>query len=182
MKLQANDKSTIGGFKRAEDGWHVAKFIEGIDILRNKEQEESKNKAGDRLWKFTLAIDDANDESNEVKVDIIVSENETGEQLVVNFMERIGLYDAFLKAFPGDDSVFTSKVMDKIKQKFPDKFIRIKTKQNPYKDKNGGEQIAVNVVAYGKMSDSVEKLEAELSGKVSKKEGKQETKVADDDF
>jgi hypothetical protein len=98
------------------------------------------------------------------------------------------LYAAFAKAFPGDVSVFESKCMGKVKTKLPGQFIRIKTKQNGYKDKAGNEQIAVNIIGFGKMSDTVDNLEGKLfPGKAgagagaAKKEAKKEAPVANDD-
>jgi hypothetical protein len=53
--------------------------------------------------------------------------------------------------------------------------IRIKTKQNQYKDAKGQEQTAVNIIGFGKTSDSIEKLEAELfPGSKKGNEGKKE--------
>ncbi|MCK9436790.1 MAG: hypothetical protein M0Q12_06255, partial [Synergistaceae bacterium] len=97
-----------------------------------------------------------------------------------------GLYAAFAKAFPGDVSVFESKCMAKVKTKLPGQFMRVKTKQNEYKDKAGNDQIAVNIIGFGKMSDTVDDLEAKLfpgkgGSKAAKKEAKKADPVVDDE-
>ena len=185
MKAEANERGVIeSGFKRAEDGWHIVRFLEGIDQLRNKENEEVSNKQGDPLWKVPLVVDDDTDISHEVEVDAIAAENAKGEQLISDFLGATGLYKAFAKNFPGDVSVFETKCMDKIKVKLPGQFMRIKTKQNAYKDKAGAEQIAVNIIGFGKMSDDVDELEAKLfpsKGGAAKKEKAEKAPVEDDD-
>ena len=189
MRAEANERGTIeSGFKRAEDGWHVVRFLEGIEELKNKEGEMVSNKGGDQLWKFPLVVDDDADISHETEIDSIAAENAKGEQLISNFLGATGLYAAFAKAFPGDVSVFESKCMGKVKTKLPGQFMRVKTKQNAYKDKAGNEQIAVNLVGFGKMSDTVEDLEGKLfPGKAgagagaAKKEAKKEAPVAEDE-
>ena len=189
MRAEANERGTIeSGFKRAEDGWHVVRFTEGIEELKNKEGEMVVNKGGDQLWKVPLVVDDDADISHETEIDSIAAENAKGEQLISDFLGATGLYAAFAKAFPGDVSVFESKCMGKVKTKLPGQFIRIKTKQNAYKDKAGNEQIAVNIIGFGKMSDTVDDLEGKLfPGKAgagagaAKKETKKAAPVANDD-
>lgn len=166
MRAQSQERGVIeSGFQRAEDGWHVVKFLEGIDYLKKKEGGEEKisiNKQGDKNWKFPMVVDDEEDISHEVEIDAIYAENAKGEQMVMNFLGATGLSAKFSKAFPGDISVFDDKVMVKIKPTLPGQYMRIKTKQNTYKDKSGQEQTAVNLIGFGKMSDAVEALEAEL--------------------
>jgi len=193
MRAEANERGTIeSGFKRAEDGWHVVRFLEGIEELKNKEGDMVSNKGGDQLWKVPLVVDDDADISHEIEIDSIAAENAKGEQLISDFLGATGLYAAFAKAFPGDVSVFESKCMGKVKTKLPGQFIRIKTKQNTYKDKAGNEQIAVNIIGFGKMSDTVETLGLTLEemlfpGKAgpkagaAKKEAKKEAPVVEDE-
>lgn len=191
MRAEAKERGVIeSGFKQAEDGWHIVKFDEGIDFLKNKEGEILTTKAGDKKWKFPMVVDDPEDESNEVKVDFITQENKRGEDMVASYLLACGLLAAFEKAFPGDVSLFEQKVIDKIKVKLPGQLVRIKTKQNTYKDKNGDEKVAVNIIGFGKMSDSVEKLEAELFGDKSKggskagaakQEAKKEAPITEDE-
>ena len=193
MKVQPNERGVIeSGFKRPEDGWHVCKFLEGIDLLRDKEGEIALTKHGDQLWKFSMIVDDEEDESNEIVIDSIAGEDKRGEQLVGNFLGATGLFTSFAKAFPGDVSVFEQKVMDKIKGKLPGQYWRVKTEQKPYKDKQGQEQIATNIVGFGPMSDSIDSLEAALFSKGGKgSKGKDSAKgksnvakaeVEDEDF
>lgn len=181
MRAEANERGTIeSGFKRAEDGWHIVRFLEGIEELKNKEGEMVSNKQGDQLWKIPLVVDDEEDISHETEIDSIAAENAKGEQLISDFLGATGLYPAFAKAFPGDVSVFESKCMAKVKTKLPGQFMRVKTKQNEYKDKAGNEQIAVNIIGFGKMSDTVEDLEDKLfPGKGGAAKAKKEAKKAD---
>jgi hypothetical protein len=189
LKVQANERGVIeSGFRRAEDGWHIVKFLEGIDVLKKKEGEEAANKQGDKLWKIPLVVDDAEDESNEVQIDAIAAENKKGEQMVVDFLGATNLFAAFQKAFPGEVSVFDAKCIDKVKVKLPGQCMRIKTKQNTYTDKNKVEQTAVNIIGFGKMSDKVEDLEAQLFPEkkskalaAGKKEAKEKAPAATDD-
>ena len=189
MRVEANERGRIEtGFRQAEDGWHVVKFEEGIDYLMNKDGLIVSNKNGDQMWKLRMVVEDEGDESNGVNIDTVISENAKGEQILVDFLGATGLFAAFSKAFPGDISVFDQNVMNKVKVKLPGQYMRVKTKQNEYKDKAGEKKIAVNVVGFGKMSDSVEELEAALfpegSGKVKKenKEAKKQDKGADEDW
>lgn len=192
MRAEAKERGVIEtGFKQAEDGWHIVKFDEGIDYLKNKDGEILTTKAGDNKWKFPMIVDDPNDESNEVKIDFITQENQRGENMVASYLLACGLLASFEKAFPGDVSLFEPKVIDKIKVKLPGQIVRVKTKQNTYKDKNGDEKVAVNIVGFGKMSDSVEKLEAELfpnskggakTGSAKQEAAKEAPATEDEDF
>jgi hypothetical protein len=195
MRAKAEERGVIeSGFKRAEDGWHVVKFAEGIDYLKSKKEDVeiiSLNKQGDKNWKIPLVVDDETDESHEVAIDIIVAENKKGEQMVTNFLGATGLFAKFAKAFPGDVSVFSDAVMAKLKTNLPGQFMRIKTKQNEYKDKKGEQQIAVNAIGFGKMSDTIEKLEADLfpvkegkkdAGKKDSDKAAEKAAAPDDDF
>ena len=164
MKATTTGSGTIEtGFKRAEDGWHVVVVCDGIDILKNKEGKTSTTKGGDQMWKIPLKINDETDISHDVEVDAIAAENARGEQLITDFLGATNLFEEFAKRFPDTNvSVFEPKIMDKVKVKLNGQFFRIKTKQNAYKDKDGKEQIAVNIVAFGKMSEKIEDLEAKL--------------------
>lgn len=179
MRTEANERGRIeNGFQQAVDGWHTVKFDEGIDYLMNKDGEIVSNKNGDQMWKLRLIVDDEEDESNGVNVDTVVSENKKGEQMVTDFLGATGQFAAFSKAFPGDVSVFDVNCMNKVKVKLPGQYMRIKTKQNEYKDKKSGEmKTAVNIVGFGKMSDTVEQLEKDLFGDA--KGGKKQDKKAD---
>ena len=171
------------GFERAADGWHITKIDEGIDYLKKKAKEGedatiSTNKQGDKNWKFTLIVDDEDDDSNEVKIDVIIAENKRGEQTITDFLGATGLFAAFAKNFPGDVSVFDEKVMSKLKGKLPGQLMRVKTKQNAYIDSNKKEQIAVNLIGFGKMSDTIEQLEKDLFPEKAAKGGKKEAEKA----
>lgn len=195
MRLQAEERGVISsGFERAADGWHIVKFDEGIDYLKRKDKESgeevlSTNKSGDKAHKLVLIVEDEEDESNGVKIDVICSENKKGEQTLTNFLGATGLFAKFVKAFPGDVSAFDDKVMTKIKTNLPGQFLRVKTHQSP--DRKNPDNVYVNIVGFGPMSDSIEKLEAALfpgkketaAGKGGKKGGEdKKSEVVDDEF
>jgi hypothetical protein len=191
MRLQARERGTIeSGFERAPEGWHIFKIDEGIDFLKKKakdSQEETVavNKQGDKLWKFTLVIDDPEDDANGVHLDQICAENKRGEQIVTDFLGATGMFPAFQKAFPGDVSIFDTKVIEKLKGKLPGQLMRGKVKHNP--NKNDPDNPYANLVGFGKMSDSIEKLEVDLYPEKAHKAGKKEAAKAapaeaDEDF
>jgi len=178
------------GFERVPEGWHIFKVEEGIDYLKKKKEEGKDeqiavNGQGDKLWKISLTVDDTDDDANGQKMDQIVAENKRGEQIVTDLLGATGLFAAFAKAFPGDVSVFDEKVMSKLKGKLPGQLMRGKIKHN--ENKKNPDQPYVNLVGFGKMSDTIEKLEADLfPGKKDAKGGKKEAdkapEVADDEF
>lgn len=192
MRVQARERGVIeSGFERVPEGWHIFKMDEGIDYLKKKKEEGKDeqiavNGSGDKLWKFSLIVDDEDDAANGQKMDIIAAENKRGEQTVTDFLGATGLFAAFAKAFPGDVSVFDEKVMSKLKGKLPGQLMRGKVKHN--ENKKNPDQPYVNLVGFGKMSDSIEQLEKDLfpekkAGKGGKKEA-ESTKAPepDEDF
>ncbi len=168
MKAEAKTSGVVeSGFQRVKDGWHVMEFQEGIEILKDADGEEIAGARGDALHKIPFKVNDEEDDSHEVEFDYIATENAKGEQMIVDFLGATSLWAKFLKAFPEeDDSVFDEKCMKKLKTKLPGELMRIKTKQNEYVIKKGERagqtQIVVNIVAFGKMSDSVADLEKTL--------------------
>jgi len=194
LRLQARERGTIEtGFERVPEGWHVFKIDEGIAYLMKKKEEGKEeqiavNASGDKLWKITFVVDDENDEGNGMKQDQIVAENKRGEQIVTDLLGATGLFAAFAKNFPGDVSVFDTKVMDKLKGKLPGQLFRGKTKWND--NKKNPDQPYVNLVGFGKMSDSIEQLEKDLfpekatkgGAKGGKKEPEKEKVEQDEDF
>jgi len=193
LRLQARERGVIeSGVERVPEGWHIFKIDEGIAYLKKKNKEtqeetDAVNASGDKLWKFSLVVDDADDDANGQKMDIIAAENKRGEQTVTDFLGATGLFAAFAKAFPGDVSVFDHKVMDKLKGKLPGQLMRGKVKHN--ENKKNPDQPYVNLIGFGKMSDSIEKLEADLFPEKAAKggaKGKKETEKAppenDEDF
>lgn len=168
------------GFKRVEDGWHLFQFAEGIGKVQNKEGELAKDKNGNQLWKFPLIVVDEDDSDNGVSMDHVVSENDQGEQFVIDALGTVGKFDAFAKAFPNAASVFEQTVIEKImasKNQLTGCMIRYKTKQSP--NKKSPDNPYVNIAAFGPVAKSIEALEAEL-GLASKDEkgGKKESKKA----
>lgn len=179
------------GFERVPEGWHIFKIDEGIDYLKKKAKEGGDesiavNASGDKLWKISLIVDDADDDANGQKMDQIVAENKRGEQIVTDFLGATGLFAAFAKNFPGDVSVFDEKVMSKLKGKLPGQLMRGKIKHN--ENKKNPDQPYVNLIGFGKMSDSIEQLEKDLfpekakGGAAKKDAGKAAPVEADEEF
>ena len=178
------------GFERVPEGWHIFKIDEGIDFLKKKAKEGGEeaiavNTGGDKLWKISLIVDDTDDDANGQKMDQIVAENKRGEQIITDFLGATGLFAAFQKNFPGDVSVFDEKVMSKLKGKLPGQLMRGKIKHN--ENKKNPDQPYVNLVGFGKMSDSIEQLEKDLfpekkgAAKGGKKEATKAAPVEDDE-
>ena len=127
MKTQGREHGEWG-FKKPTDGWHVVEMGEGIGLLTDKEGHVAKDAKGNNLYKFPAKINEENAEDHGINVDIIVSENTAfGEQKVADILAAIGEFEAFEKHFPGDHSVFEAALMDKIKIKVPNKFLKLKT-------------------------------------------------------
>ena len=184
MRATANERGTWEtGFRRPDEGWHIGKFLEGIDYLKTKKDGDeiiSTNKQGDNNWKFPMVIEDEDDDCNEVKHDIIVAENKRGEQMVADILGCTGLFEKFTKKFKGDESVFDVEVIKLIKTQLPNQFWRFKVKN--VENKKDSDNPYVNIVGFGKVSDSIASLEAALFPDKkggSKAAGKAATKTAD---
>ena len=183
MRATANERGTWEtGFRRPDEGWHIGKFLEGIDYLMIKKDGEetiSTNKQGDKNWKFPMVIEDEDDDCNEVKHDIIVAENKRGEQMVADILGGTGLFEKFTKKFKGDESVFNDEVIKLIKTQLPNQFWRFKVQIKP--NPKDADNPYVNIVGFGKVSDSIASLEAALfpDKKGHKSAGKAAGKAAD---
>ncbi|MFA5324055.1 MAG: hypothetical protein WC373_15385 [Smithella sp.] len=162
MRATANERGTWEtGFRRPDEGWHIGKFLEGIDYLKTKKDGEeiiSTNKQGDKNWKFPTVIEDEDDDCNEVKHDIIVAENKRGEQMVADILGCTGLFEKFTKKFPGGESVFDQEVIKLIKTQLPNQFWRFKIKH--VVNKKNPDEPYVNIVGFGKVSDTIASLDA----------------------
>ena len=184
MRATANERGTWEtGFRRPDEGWHIGKFLEGIDYLKTKDKSSgeeviSANKQGDKNWKFPMVIEDEDDENNEVKHDIIVAENKRGEQMVADILGCTGLFEKFTKKFKGDESVFNDEVIKLIKTQLPNQFWRFKVKN--VENKKDPDNPYINIVGFGKVSDSIASLDAALfPDKKAKAAGKAAGKAAD---
>ena len=166
MRATANERGTWEtGFRRPDEGWHIGKFLEGIDYLKTKdkstgEETISTNKQGDKNWKFPTVIEDEDDDNNEIKHDIILAENKRGEQMVADILGCTGLFEKFTKKFKGDESVFDSEVIKLIMTQLPNQFWRFKVKN--VENKKDPDNPYVNIIGFGKMSDSIASLDAAL--------------------
>ncbi len=184
MRATANERGTWeAGFRRPDEGWHIGKFLEGIDYLKTKDKQSgeetiSANKQGDKNWKFPMVIEDEDDENNEVKHDIIVAENKRGEQMVADILGCTGLFEKFTKKFKGDESVFNDEVIKLIKTQLPNQFWRFKVKN--VENKKDPDNPYINIVGFGKGSDSIASLDAALfPDKKGKSAGKAAGKAAE---
>ena len=184
MRAQANERGTWEtGFRRPDEGWHIGKFLEGIDYLKTKDKSSgeeivSANKQGDKNWKFPMVIEDEDDDNNEIKHDIIVAENKRGEQMVADILGCTNLFEKFTKKFKGDESVFNDEVIKLIKTQLPNQFWRFKVKN--VENKKDPDNPYINIVGFGKVSDSIASLDAALfPDKKGKGGGKSAGKAAD---
>jgi hypothetical protein len=105
-------------------------------------------------------IEDEDDDCNEVKHDIIVAENKRGEQMVADILGCTGLFEKFTKKFKGDESVFNDEVIKLIKTQLPNQFWRFKVKN--VENKKDPDNPYINIVGFGKVSDSIASLDAAL--------------------
>ena len=191
MRATANERGTWEtGFRRPDEGWHIGKFLEGIDYLKTKdkssgEETVSTNKQGDKNWKFPMVIEDEDDDNNEIKHDIIVAENKRGEQMVADILGCTGLFEKFTKKFKNDESVFDPEVIKLIMTQLPNQFWRFKVKH--VANKKNPDEPYINIVGFGKVSDTIASLDAALfpdkkgksAGKAEGKEAKPEVDEAD---
>jgi hypothetical protein len=176
------------GFKRVSAGWHIFEFQEGIAKLQNKEQELSKNKDGDQLWKFPTKVNDEDDADHETAYDIILAENDQGDKWLVRYMKASNAtkFAAFEKAYPGEHSFFEEAIIQKImasKNQLTGERIRLKIEvRDNKKDANNP---FYNVVAWAAVSEKLEDVDSELfagKGAGKKEAGKKAPAVDDESF
>jgi hypothetical protein len=176
------------GFKRVSAGWHIFEFQEGIAKLQNKEQELSKNKDGDQLWKFPTKVNDEDDADHETAYDIILAENDQGDKWLARYMKASNAtkFAAFEKAYPGEHSFFEEAIIQKImasKNQLTGERIRLKIEvRDNKKDANNP---FYNVVAWAAVSEKLEDVDSELfagKGAGKKEAGKKAPAAADEDF
>jgi len=182
MRATANERGTWEtGFRRPDEGWHIGKFLEGIDYLKTKKDGEetvSANKQGDKNWKFPMVIEDEEDDNNEIKHDIIVAENKRGEQMVADILGCTGLFEKFTKKFKNDESVFDPEVIKLIMTQLPNQYWRFKVKHAA--NKKDPDQPFINIVGFGKVSDTIASLDSALfPDKKGKSAGKAASKEAE---
>ena len=174
------------GFKRVTGGWHIFEFLEGIAKLQNKEQELSKNKDGDQLWKFPTKVNDDDDADHDTSYDIILAENDQGDKWLARYMKASNpvKFAAFEKAYPGEHSFFEEAIIQKImasKNQLTGERIRLKIEvRDNKKDANNP---FYNVVAWANVSEKLADVDLELfAGKSgSKKEPAKSKPVVEDE-
>jgi hypothetical protein len=192
MKAKAEERGIIEqGFKRVSDGWHLFEVKEGIGHLQKKvdgDLVDVKDKNGNLAWKFPFMVADDNDPDFEIEHDAIVYANDYGEEMVMKFLAATGRQEAFIKAFPGDVSVFQDEVMNKIKasknqltgQRLHMLIVRTPNKKDP-------DNPYINIGGYGRATDTLAELnklvpaKKEVAGKGKEKE-KSASAVDDDVF
>lgn len=121
MKEKGVDGAEVGGFKVATDGWHQIEVQEGIDLMKGKGGEGiyQDEKTGQHAWVFPLKVKDPDDESDGANIGFTVFEKGGGDTLAT-LLAAVGLWDALIKKFPGDDvTVFDKPVIEGIKVKLP---------------------------------------------------------------
>jgi hypothetical protein len=135
MREEGKDHAVLG-FKKANDGWHIVEFLEGIDFLPGKGGEGIyQNERGFKTYKFPTAVKDEEDDgSNGADVNILIGV-EKGGPFCANVLACVGLWEKVKQKFPGDDvSVFDKAVMDGIKIKLPGMSCMMRTELD--KDQN----------------------------------------------
>jgi len=174
MKEQGKDYAEYG-FKVPGDGWHVVEFGQGIDYLKAKGGESDwQDDSGDKAYKFPAKVIDPEGPDNDADISQIFGIPKGGGALA-DILAAVGLWDAVVKNFPGDDvSVFDKTVMDKIKAKLPGRSCMIKTEID---QKGKAQKKAVASMARYKEIAAEEKKKGAGKGKkeeVKKEEGKAE--------
>ena len=81
--------------------------------------------------------------------------------------------DYFEKTFPGDRSFFEDEIMNQIKIKVPNKFVRVKKETTDGKDKDGNPKKYSNIVRILDLKVPLEEVEGKR-----KEPAKTETKTA----
>ena len=131
MKETGKDGAEYG-FKVAPDGWHKIEFQDEIGFLPGKGGVGfTQDDDGFKTYKFAAkVIESENGENDGIVIDQLAGTNPKyrGGSIVANILAAVGLWDAVLKAFPGEDaSVFDKPVMDGIKGKVPGTSCMVKT-------------------------------------------------------
>jgi hypothetical protein len=80
--------------------------------------------------------------------------------MVADILGCTGLFEKFTKKFKGDESVFDGEVIKLIKTQLPNQFWRFKVKH--VANKKNPDEPYVNIVGFGKVSDTIASLEAAL--------------------
>ncbi len=118
------DANADFGFKVVSDGYHKAYFTDGIDIKLN----EASGKTS--VW-LPLIIDGGEDDGAKITMFLpYKDEKNFGEQRLANVLSKAGLFAMFEEKFPGDVSLFDTKVFDLIKLKLNGKFVKIKVERS----------------------------------------------------
>jgi hypothetical protein len=120
MKEEPTDHVVIG-FKVPQDGWHQAKFQQGIDYLPAGKGKDGfyQNEKGFKTLKLPCLVDDDQDPDNEAQINVLVN-TENGHKVMAGILLCVGLWEAVNKRFPGKDvTVFDQPVIEGIKVKLP---------------------------------------------------------------
>ena len=120
MKEEPTDHVVIG-FKVPQNGWHVAKFQEGIDYLPAGKGKDGyyQNEKGFKTLKLPCLVDDQEDPDHEAQINVLIN-TENGQKNMASILLCVGLWDAVTKRFPGKDvTVFDQPVIEGIKVKLP---------------------------------------------------------------
>ena len=108
-----------------EDGWHLCKFTEGIDFLRDKKTDDNPNPGykqddkGKKTLKLPCIVDDPADKGNGGQIQVLLNESNGGDKLAI-ILKCVGLWPAIVKKYPGDDvTVFDQRIINGIKTHLP---------------------------------------------------------------
>ena len=166
MKESPTDEVTMGA-KVPADGWHLAKFNEGIDYLPAGSGKEGyfQNEKGFRTLKLPCQVSDPEDPDNEGYINVLVN-MENGQKIMSGILKCVGLWDAVEKRFPGKDvTVFDNPVIEGIKVKLPGLSCMIKTEIG---GKNMNNANARKIVSFARYKEIAAKEKGDAQTKKNK--------------
>ena len=125
-------------------GWHNVIVQEGIDFLK-KDGEDKVSDKGNRTIIVNMVIDGGDDNGKRVSL-FCPFETEFGEQKLADLLVVTGMAPKFEEKFPGDVSLWDTKVFQAIQLRLPKSFLQVKLEQT----KDGKNVNIVNMLPVGK--------------------------------
>ncbi len=162
MKEQACDGKTFTGIV-VPDGWHEIEIQDGIDYVKSKNGEIYRDDKDCKAWKIPMKVKNDDDPANGGIVGCTAFEANGGD-LMATILDAAGLWKTICEKFPGDETVFASKIMDGVKTRLPGKTFMIESRL----DKAGFSKV-ISVASYAKYKELM----------AGKKDGKKEDKKND---
>ena len=161
MKVKGRENADWSA-RKAQDGWHMVMFEEGIDFLKDQDgnfymtKPDSKGNSYKRLSFPTSIKEDGEDDGIRVSNAVSVG-TDFGEQRVADLLAATGLFAAFEKNFPEDASFWDENVLNAIKSKLPGKFCKMRLETN---SKSGYQNVVELAKADATVSNKEKKTKA----------------------